>query len=137
MEYDSPFFVEDDGGRAQAGYKAGNVGDCVVRAIAIATRGDYKTIYKALSRKGSSARNGVLPEIYDTYLKENGWEWVSCMKDKHKRVHLNDYELPLRGRLILRLSKHVTAWIDGKLYDNYDCSRGGKRMVYGYYRKKQ
>ena len=37
----------DDGGRAAAGYK-GNAGDCVVRAIAIASGGPYSEVYKDL-----------------------------------------------------------------------------------------
>ena len=40
-------FIKDDGGRKEAGFK-GSTGDCVVRAIAIATGGDYKAIYDEL-----------------------------------------------------------------------------------------
>jgi hypothetical protein len=38
------------------------------------------------------------------------------------------------GRLVVRLSKHVAAVVDGVLHDTYDCSRGGTRCVYGYWR---
>ncbi len=36
--------VKTDGGRKDAGYK-GSVGDCVIRAIAVATEQDYQTVY--------------------------------------------------------------------------------------------
>ena len=41
-------------------------------------------------------------------------------------------ELP-RGPLIVKVSRHLTAVIDGVLYDTHDCSRGGTRCVYGYF----
>ena len=63
-------FQYDDGGRAAAGFR-GDAGDCVTRAIAIATHQDYLSVYHSLnalaksertgkSKRGvSSARNGV------------------------------------------------------------------------------
>jgi hypothetical protein len=32
------------------------------------------------------------------------------------------------------VSRHAVAVIDGVIHDTYDCSRGGKRCVYGYWR---
>jgi hypothetical protein len=46
--------VFNDGGRSAAGYK-GSTGDCVVRAIAIATCKPYTEVYdalKALAKRG-------------------------------------------------------------------------------------
>ena len=37
-------YIQTDGGRANAGYK-GSTGDCVIRAIAVATSKDYKDVY--------------------------------------------------------------------------------------------
>lgn len=48
------------------------------------------------------------------------------------RVHLRQGELP-HGRLVVSVSKHLTAVIDGVIYDTHDPSRGGMRCVYGYY----
>jgi hypothetical protein len=42
-------------------------------------------------------------------------------------------ELPA-GRLIVSVSKHLVAVIDGVAHDTHDPSRGGTRCVYGYYR---
>jgi hypothetical protein len=49
-------------------------------------------------------------------------------------VHLRAEELP-GGRLIVKVSKHVVAVIDGVINDSHDPSRGGTRCVYGYYRQ--
>ena len=138
-------FVFDDGGRAASGYK-GSAGDCVVRAIAIATQLPYQRVYGDLNiliassrrtkhAKDSSARNGVHKQFYHKYLKSLGWEWVPIMRiGSGCKIHLRLDQLP-KGRLILRLSQHLTAYVDGVVHDIYDPSRGGDRCVYGYFKK--
>jgi len=37
----------------------------------------------------------------------------------------------------VKVSKHLTAVIDGVMYDTHDPSRGGSRCVYGYYLKNR
>lgn len=44
-------FVYNDGGRSEAGFK-GTTGDCVCRAIAIATQRPYKEIYDLINEFG-------------------------------------------------------------------------------------
>jgi hypothetical protein len=138
-------FIYSDGGRQLAGFK-GNTGDCVTRAIAIATQKPYQEVYDALNKlskvekpikgKNSLARTGVFRKTYENYLLENGWKWTPCMKiGQGCKVHLRKEELPI-GRLIVSVSRHLTAVIDGVLYDNHDCSRDGSRCVYGYYMKE-
>jgi hypothetical protein len=51
-------------------------------------------------------------------------------------VHLAKDELP-NGRLIVRVSKHITAVINGVIDDTHDCSRAGIRCVYGYFTKAE
>ena len=48
------------------------------------------------------------------------------------RVHLRDGELPM-GRLIVTVSKHECAVINGVIHDTSDPSRGGTRCVYGFW----
>ena len=48
-------------------------------------------------------------------------------------VHLRADELPA-GRLVVRLSRHVCAVVDGTVHDNHDPRRNGTRCVYGYWR---
>lgn len=139
-------FVYDDGGRAVAGYK-GTTGDCVTRAIAIATGKPYQEIYDALNqlakreRRGkrkrgvSNARTGVYKGTIRRYMESIGWRWISCMGiGTGCTVHLSAAELPA-GRLVVSLSRHSAAVIDGVLHDTYDCSREGTRCVYGYYQR--
>lgn len=131
-------FVYDDGGRSNY-YKAFGVGDCVCRAIAIASQSDYKEIYKLLKEYagGESPRNGVYKEVYTRLLKDMGWKWVPCSGRgvTNNRVRLCANDLP-KGRIICRVSKHLTCVIDGVLYDTYDCSRDETRKVYGYWIKE-
>jgi hypothetical protein len=51
-------------------------------------------------------------------------------------VHLRPKELPA-GRLVVSVSKHLTAVIDGVIHDTHDCSRRGTRCVYGYWQPGQ
>jgi hypothetical protein len=139
-------FVYNDGGRAEAGWKGMvRVGDCVTRAIAIATGKPYQEVYdtinelalterKSKRRRGTStARNGVHRVTSDRYLMGLGWAWTPTMHiGSGCRVHLRRDELPT-GRLIVSLSRHYTAVIDGVIHDRYDPSREGTRCVYGYW----
>jgi hypothetical protein len=139
-------FQYHDGGRAAAGYK-GDAGDCVTRAIAIATGKSYQEVYDALNelaksekvskrhRHRSSARNGVRRVTYQKYLAALGWTWTPTMAvGQGCRIHLTADELP-GGTLIARVSRHVCAVVDGVVFDTHDPSRGGTRCVYGYYRQ--
>jgi hypothetical protein len=80
----------------------------------------------------SSARNGVGRTIYGRYLNLLGWDWVPTMQiGSGCRVHLRAEELP-KGRLVVRLSRHLTAVVDGVIHDIYNPDRRGRRCVYGY-----
>lgn len=147
-------FTYDDGGRAASGFK-GTTGDCVVRAIAIASQRPYRDVYDALyesaltnrklmarlqlnygrhARAHASPRIGVWPEVSRAYLADAGAEWTPTMGiGTGCTVHLRADELPA-GRLVVRLSRHTAAVVDGVLHDTYDCSREGTRCVYGYWR---
>lgn len=48
------------------------------------------------------------------------------------QVHLREDELP-SGRLIVKVSKHLTAVINGVIHNSHDPSRDGTRCVYGYW----
>jgi hypothetical protein len=139
-------FVYSDGGRAAAGYK-GRAGDSVVRAIAIATKKPYQEVYDAINAlavteklrrdRTSSARSGVGRPTYERYLRQLCWEWVPTMQvGAGCRVHLRAEELP-KKRLVVRLSRHLTAVIDGVIHDIYNRDRRRSRCVYGYFKLAQ
>jgi len=142
----------DDGGRAAAGFK-GRTGDCVARAISIAAELPYKEVYERLAegnatqrkskhstRRASSGKKTAAMGIwtkrkwFKDYMHSLGFQWTPTMHiGSGCTVHLKANELPL-GRLVLNLSKHSAAVIDGVLHDTYDCSRDETRCVYGYWK---
>lgn len=137
-------FAFHDGGRKSAGRK-GTAGDCVCRAIAIITGKPYQEVYDELNaeatkerrskrkRKISSARTGVYKHTSSRYLQRLGFTWHPTMfVGRGCKTHLRSDELP-SGRLIVAVSKHLTAVIDGVIHDTHDPSRGGTRCVYGYF----
>lgn len=157
-------FVFDDGGRADSGRK-GFAGDCVARSIAIAAELPYDEVYRALAKgrgeqratkrtgkKRASAREGINTKRkwFRDYMASIGFEWVPTMQiGSGCTVHLRDGELP-GGRLIVAVSNHYTAVIDGVVRDTHDPQRciievGRKdgvdyrreihRCVYGYWRQ--
>ena len=136
-----------DGGRAAAGYK-GLTEDCACRALAIAAEIEYREAYDLINaycadvkprkrRWGkSSARTGVHHLIFRRLMADLEWKWTPTMTiGSGARVHVRSGELP-EGRLILSLSRHYAAFIDGELLDNHDSSRDGTRCVYGYWLKE-
>lgn len=141
---ESVTWIYNDGGRADAGYK-GEARDCVTRAIAIATDRPYQSVYDDLNllgkeenitkrrRRRSTARTGVHKDTIRRYLEGMGWRWTPTMQvGSGCQVHLRADELPA-GRLIVSVSRHTTAVIDGIIHDTHDPSRDGTRCVYGYF----
>lgn len=144
-----PFF-HNDGGRDAAGFK-GKAGDCVARSIAIAANLPYAEVYAALAegtgtqrasrhtggeKRPASANDGIntTRKWFKDYMASLGFEWTPTMAiGQGCKVHLAPGELP-RGRLVVGVSKHYTAVIDGVVHDNHDPSREGTRCVYGYWK---
>ena len=136
-----------DGGRSAAGYP-GRAGDCAVRSIAIATGIPYRQVHEGImvlaEREGyckhnfpkSNPETGVRPVTSGRYLQSVGFVWVPQMsKGKRCSVHLRKGELP-NGRLVVAVSGHLTAVIDGVIHDDHDCGRDGTRCLYGYFIKR-
>jgi hypothetical protein len=147
-------FQFDDGGRSAAGYK-GNTGDCVARSIAIVTGKPYQEIYDALAAGNASQRKGKREKLnkagkktaanginvnrkwFKDYMKSLGLTWTPTMLvGQGCKVHLNANELP-SGKLIVAVSKHWTAVIDGVIHDTYDPSQRGSTIYPLNYPKDQ
>jgi hypothetical protein len=151
-------YIYNDGGREAAGFK-GKCGDCVTRAVAIASGRPYAEVYATLAdgmgtqrkAKGRTARNGisVSRKWFKDYMHSIGFVWTPTMLvGSGCKTHLTDGELPM-GRLVVRVSGHCTAVIDGVVNDTWNPQREthlintvngvqsfgvGKRCVYGYWR---
>lgn len=134
-----------DGGRAAAGYK-GSTGDCVTRAIAIVSGRPYQEVYDLINesaqgerrgrrKKGvSRARTGVYKRTIHKVMERLGFQWWPTMGiGTGCKVHLAQGELPPDKRMVVSVSRHLTAVIDGVIYDTHDPSRDGTRCVYGYW----
>jgi hypothetical protein len=141
-------FTWNDGGRAAAGYE-GEARDCVCRSIAIATGKPYQEVHDALNalakrertgtrkRGKSNAHTGVYRATTRRYMQSIGWRWVPTMQiGQGCKVHLSDDELP-SGRLVVSVSRHMTAVINAVIHDTHDPSRGETRCVYGYFIKEK
>ena len=90
---------------------------------------------RRLNAKGSSPRNGNHRNVFHDYIVGLGFQWVPTMKvGMGCQVHLRSDELP-KAILIVKVSKHLTAVLNGIIQDTHDPSRGGNRCVYGYYIK--
>ena len=142
-------FIANDGGREAAGF-TGDTGDCVVRAVAIASEQPYRAVYRRLAEgnanersmegriEGRTARNGIHTsrKWFKDYMRSLGFRWVPTMSiGSGCKVHLRAGELP-SGRLVVSVSKHYVAVLDGTIHDTYDPSRDGTRCVYGYWLKE-
>lgn len=139
-------FVYDDGGRSNY-FMADRVGDCFCRAVSIATGMDYKEVYDMINEYAkaerigkcktgkSNAREGVYIDTAKKIMADIGWTWHATMGiGTGCQVHMKADELP-GGRIIVRVSRHYAAIIDGVLHDTYDSTRGETRCVYGYWSK--
>lgn len=152
-------WVFDDGGRADAGYK-GYAGDCVTRAVVIASGLPYADVYRQLAdgnatqrlskhtkrRRQRTARNGinVRRKWFRDFMRSIGFIWVPTMQiGSGCKVHLLLGALP-PGRLVVAVSGHYCAVIDGVIHDTWNPTRASivttdgvqsiaHRCVYGYW----
>ena len=131
----------DDGGRAATGRK-GHAGDCVCRAIAIATGQPYEQIYRLLdahcrphrkspNARKPSARFGVPLEVWEPLLVEEGWRYQELPRNEQ----FNARHLPIEGCTIVHTNTHLCTVKYGVIYDTYDSSYKGTAWVKGYCRR--
>lgn len=131
--------IYNDGGRAASGFK-GSAGDCVARAISIAAQRSYAQTYFELAAINSKMRKTkrrnahagrrtaahgiyVKSKLFKDYMQKLGFRWTPTMQiGSGCKVHLTDSELP-SGRLVVSVSKHYTAVLDGTIHDTHDPQR--------------
>ena len=128
----------DDGGRAAAGYR-GKTGDCVVRAIAICAREDYRAVYATMAEhmklNGYAAsgnayatreRNRKAPRrrgqlsarrVQDRVLKAYGFRKVRLPAGERPTYTEAHHRY---GDCIAGTTKHVAAIVGGALRDTFD-----------------
>ncbi|TWT56562.1 DUF2786 domain-containing protein [Allorhodopirellula solitaria] len=130
--------IWDDGGRSASGY-VGLAGDCVTRAIAIATGTSYRDVYRALGEISEmTPRNGVLTSVAGEYLETLGWvESPGC------ETALAPDRLP-KGPVIVQLnapkhrrSGHFCSVIDHVIYDTWNPSDDDNFVVSAYWTRPE
>jgi len=97
-------------------------GDCVVRAIAIATAQSWKDVYETLCRMGGiECEMPSSNSLWGKYLSSMGFEQFllpeSCPKCITVRAFANKYP---RGTYIIGTGNHAVAVMDGDWYDAWD-----------------
>ena len=132
--------IYDDGGRSR--YFKGQCGDCVCRAITIASGMDYKQVYDTIFKTmGETPRNGVMTKSakFKRMMASIGFRWVATSGiGSHQAVHFIQGELP-EGRLVCATAKHYVAVVDNKVRDIFDPrinDFGDHRKIYGYWIKE-
>ena len=127
-------YIEDDGGRAAAGY-SGHTGDCVVRAIAILTGQKYAEIYALMTRamkqagyraSGDGYRQTARPGFKPRLSARQVQNLVKHAYGLH-RIPLGPGPKPtytqawiLHGNCLVGTTKHVSAIVDAALRDTFD-----------------
>ena len=116
-------FQKNDGGRSvyhRCDRKMDATNDCVIRAIAIALRMDYKNVKQSLF--DMSMENGFMPndkKCYEQFLNQHGWVKQSPMKNaSNKKFKLG--MMPIECDMIVHTSAHLVAVINGIVNDTWD-----------------
>jgi hypothetical protein len=116
--------------------------------VAIASGLPYAEVHQALgegtgaqrrttrtSKRAATAERGINAKRkwFKDYMVSLGFRWTPTMfVGQGCKVHLRADELP-KGRLVVAVSRHYTAVIDGVIYDTHNPRRDGTRCVYGYW----
>jgi hypothetical protein len=137
-----------DGGRSAARYE-GSAGDCGARAVSIATGKPYAEVFGALQaayakyikrhprswlakrdsrRRTEPIENGCAPQVMRSYMQSIGWQYTEPKEHLFLRADM----LP-KGRLVVAISRHLVAVIDGVIHDTHDCGGAGRVTVEGYW----
>ncbi len=107
-----------------------NTGDCVIRAISVATGDSWDTTYWGLCLAGSYRYDwGNSDEVWWEYLDSLGWRRHflpdHCPMCYTVRDFCRGYP---RGTYILGIKGHVVAVVDGNYIDTWDS--GKKKPLY-------
>ena len=110
-------------------------GDCVVRALSIATERTWDDIFKELCEIGFKLKS--MPndkQTYEEFLKENGFEYRKLsIKRGSKRPRVNEFAKKNKDKVcVLNVANHLVTSKDGKFYDTWD---SGECCMYSYWER--
>jgi len=109
----------------------GETKDCAVKAVAIVTNTPYKVVHQMMARLGRRPRQGTPMVITMQVLKQLG-VYVEKADDQFRARTINQlkYDLPKKGRYLVRTSRHILACVDGKICDWTDGRRHRPKEFY-------
>lgn len=113
------------------------VGDCVKRAIACAEGKPYIEVKRELNRLKKQTKCSSFNDRknINAYMEKNGHVKLSfpAIKGESRMNGKRFCETFPRGRYILNMAGHLTACVDGVIYDTWDCSN---KCVYNAWKVK-
>lgn len=126
-------WVTDDGGRDDSlPDRDGIRGDCVNRALAIATDTPFRKVRQMLTdqmakgkHRDTNPDNGVWPSDWHPVAKALGLVQVKCDSPKSVRDTLN-----LFPNAVLSCRSHIMAAVDGQVRDTWDSTRKRVKSVW-------
>lgn len=108
------------------------VGDCVIRAIAKTENKPWVEIFDNLTEIARKTYNVTSDtKVYSKYLNEK-YEKINVFNKANgskKRLKVKEI-CKLKGSYIVRIAGHVTAVVDGSIYDIWDCSNKGSYIIW-------
>lgn len=114
-----------------------DVGDCVVRAFAIATDTDWDTAYLKLTLRGYTMHD--MPSsnaVWDAQLRAEGFKREVIPNTCPDCYTVNDFaDAHPEGVYVLGTGTHAVAVINGNYIDAWDS--GNKVPLYYYYREEK
>jgi len=97
-------------------------GDCVVRAIAIATQRSWRSVYRDLCKAGEAECE--MPSsnvVWGTYLTDQGFKQFLLPESCPRCITIRTFcERYTKGTYIIGTGSHAVAIIDGDWYDSWD-----------------
>lgn len=113
------------------------VRDCVKRAFALASGKPYKEVSAELNRlkKKTGAKYFNYKSNWKVYVKLQGWQKMSfpAVKGVPRMNGERFCERYPKGTYVLSMACHLTAVVDGVIYDTWNCS---KKCVYNAWKVK-
>lgn len=107
--------------------KEKKVGDCVIRALACATKQDWLKVYDDLVIIGREQYDIPISRVViGIYLKQLGWTKNKMPKkitgDTYRRYRLSEYCDTFKPKLMIAsVANHFTCVEDGTIIDLWDC----------------
>lgn len=102
------------------------VGDCVKRALTLATGEDYREISRQLNRIKRELGCSSYQDnpVWKEFIRRRGYEkeFYKAVKGQPRMNGQRFMETHPDGIYILRMAGHLTCCIDGMIYDTWDCS---------------